>query len=89
VAAAQKPYPRVRRRDPLGLRLRAGRRHRQADGGRGARLFETTFVLPQLRLFALEEAGWLTAMKLEGYAPRQSRRPLPLQEVLLPYLDAL
>jgi putative transposase len=55
----------------------------------GARMFETTFVLPQLRLFALEEAGWLTAMKLEGYAPRQSRRPLPLQEVLFPYLDAL
>jgi len=55
----------------------------------GARLFETTFVLPQLRLFALEEAGWLTAMKLEGYTLRQSRRPLPLQEVLFPYLDAL
>lgn len=31
----------------------------------GARLFETSYVLPQLRLFALEEAGWLTALKIE------------------------
>ncbi len=54
-----------------------------------ARLFETTYVLPQLRLFALEEAGWLTALKLEEYAPRRSSDPMALQEVLFPYLDAL
>ena len=89
MAAAQKPYPRVRRRDPLGLRLRAAAGTSKPTAVGGARLFETTFVLPQLRLFALEEAGWLTAMKLEGYTLRQSRRPLPLQEVLFPYLDAL
>lgn len=54
-----------------------------------ARLFETSHALPQLRLFALDEAGWLKALKLEGYAPRRTRRPLALQEVLFPYLDAL
>jgi hypothetical protein len=48
-----------------------------------------TYVLPQLRLFALEEAGWLTALKLEEYAPRRSSDPMALQEVLFPYLDAL
>ena len=56
---------------------------------RSARLFETTYVLPQLRLFALEEAGWLTALKLEEYAPRRSSDSMALQEVLFPYLDAL
>jgi hypothetical protein len=60
---------------------------------RSARLFETTYVLPQLlpqlRLFALEEAGWLTALKLEEYAPRRSSDPMALQEVLFPYLAAL
>jgi len=55
----------------------------------GARLFETSYVLPQLRLFAREEAGWLKAMKLEGYAPRRPAGPMALQEVLFPYLDAL
>lgn len=43
----------------------------------------------QLRLFALEEAGWHKAMKLEGYAPRRPTGPMALQEVLFPYLDAL
>jgi hypothetical protein len=42
--------------------------------------------MPQLRLFALDEAGWL---KLEGYASRRSPDPMALQEVLFPYLDAL
>jgi len=58
---------------------------------RSARLFETTYQRssPQLRLFALEEAGWLTALKLEEYAPRRSSNPMALQEVLFPYLDAL
>jgi hypothetical protein len=56
---------------------------------RSARLFETTYGLPQLRLFALEAAGWLTALKLEEYAPRRSSDPVALHEVLFPYLDAL
>ena len=54
------------------------------------RLFETSHALPAkpLRLFALDEAGWLKALKLEGYAPRITRRPQALQEVLFPYLEA-
>ena len=54
-----------------------------------ARLFCTAYLLPQLRLFAPDEAGWLKAMKLEGYAPRRPSGPMHLQEVLFPYLDAL
>lgn len=46
-------------------------------------------MLPQLRLFALDEDGWLTALKLDGYTPRHSPGPVALQEVLFPYLDAL
>jgi hypothetical protein len=53
------------------------------------RLFETSRVLAQLRLFALEEAGWLKALKLEGYAPRAPRRPQALQEVLFAYTEVL
>lgn len=53
------------------------------------RLFETSYVLPQLRLFALDEGGWLKALKLEGYAPRRSASPMALQEVLFHYLDVL
>ena len=55
----------------------------------GARLFGTSHVLPQPRLFALEEAGWLKALKLEGYAPRRPSGPMALQGVLFPYPDAL
>jgi hypothetical protein len=55
----------------------------------GERLFGTSYALPQLRLFALDEVGWLKALRLEGYAPRRSPVPLALQEVLFPYLDAL
>ena len=55
----------------------------------GARVFGTTRVMPQLRLFALEESGWLKALKLEGYAPRRSTGSMALQEVLFPYLDTL
>ncbi|HZB83714.1 MAG TPA: hypothetical protein VE288_12825 [Rubrobacteraceae bacterium] len=54
-----------------------------------ARLFQTSYVLPQLRLFALYDSEWLKAMKLEGYAPRRPTAPMTLQEVLFPYLDAL
>ena len=56
---------------------------------RRPRLFETSYGLPQLRLFALDDAGWLKVVKLEGYAPRAPRSPRALQQVLFPYLDAL
>lgn len=51
----------------------------------------TSHALPAkpLRLFALDEAGWLKALKLEGYAPRRSRKPRALQEALFPYLEAI
>ncbi len=55
----------------------------------GATLFGTSHVLPQLRLFAPDESGWLKALKLEGYAPRRAAGPMALQEMLFPYLDAL
>jgi putative transposase len=57
----------------------------------GAALFETTYQRswPQLRLFALDEAGWLKAIKLEAYAPQRSRGRMALQQVLFPYLNAL
>ncbi len=32
---------------------------------------------------------WLKAMKLDGYVSRKPADPLALQEVLLPFLDAL
>ncbi len=53
------------------------------------RLFESSYVLPQLRLFALEEAGWLKATKLDAYAPRRARQPRTPQEALFPYLEAV
>lgn len=53
------------------------------------RLFGTSYTLTQRRLFALDEAGWLKALKLEGYASRRSRAPSALQEVLFYYLEAL
>lgn len=56
------------------------------------RLFEASFALQQLRLFALDALGgeeWLKAFKLDEYAPRRSRAPRALQQVLLPCLDAL
>lgn len=54
-----------------------------------ARNFETTFVLPQQRLFALEETGWLKALKLPGYASRRDRHPMFLQDALFPHLETL
>jgi transposase len=56
------------------------------------RLFETSRVPAQERLFGLDslgEGGWLKAMRLEGYAPRAPRRPDALQQALFPYLEAL
>ncbi len=53
------------------------------------RLFETSYASAQLRLFAMNDVGWLKAMKLQEYTPRRPRGPMALQEVLFPYLDAL
>lgn len=56
------------------------------------RLFETSHVLPQLRLFGLDslgKAGWLKAMRLEGYVRRAPRRSQALQETLFACTEAL
>ena len=53
------------------------------------RLFGTPFASPQPRLFGLDDAGWLKALRPREYAPRGPRRPAALQEVLFPYLEAL
>ena len=56
------------------------------------RLFETSYAIPQLRLFGLEalgETGWLKALKLNGYETRRSPRPQALQQTLFSYLEAL
>ena len=57
------------------------------------RLFATRHRSTQLKLFALEEMlgedGWLKVMRLEEYAARARRRPIAVQQVLFPYLDAL
>jgi hypothetical protein len=58
-----------------------------------AKLFPTRHRAPQLKLFALEdalgEAGWLTALGLQGYAARSRGKPGALQGVLFSYLEAL
>ena len=54
-----------------------------------ARLFSTSYVMPQLRLFALDDSEWLKALRLERYTPRRPAGPMALQEVLFPYLYAL
>jgi hypothetical protein len=70
----------------------------EADTGKlrvvgGAKPFETSYrhTSPQQRLFALadlDEAGWLKALRLAGYAPRAPRRPRGLQQTLYPYHEA-
>jgi putative transposase len=52
-------------------------------------LFETTYALPQLRLFELDDTEWLKALKVGEYALRRSWRPQALQEVLFSYTEAL
>jgi transposase InsO family protein len=56
-------------------------------------LFETPYVAGQMRLFGLAEIlgedGWLKALRLEDYAPRRSRRPEMLQQVLFAYTEAV
>ena len=60
---------------------------------KGHTLFETSIVVPQLRLFdlgeVLGEEGWAKFLKLDEYAPRQARRPDELQQVLFPYTEAI
>ncbi len=43
---------------------------------------------PQRRLFALDEVGWLKALRLDDYAPRGPRRPEMLQQALFPHQEA-
>jgi putative transposase len=57
-----------------------------------ARLFETSAVVAQPRLFGLDalgEGGWLKALRLGGYALRRPRGPLAFQQALFPYADAI
>ena len=57
-----------------------------------SRLFETSRVPAQPRLFGLDalgEGGYLIAMSLERYAPRGPRRLRSLQGVLFANADAL
>lgn len=60
---------------------------------KGPTLFETSIIVPQLRLFnlgeALGEEGWIKAIKLDEYAPRLPRRPDKLQQGLFPYAEAI
>jgi hypothetical protein len=47
-----------------------------------------------MRLFGLlaqtlGEDGWLKVLRLDNYAPRSSRRPQMLQQVLFTYTDAI
>jgi putative transposase len=56
------------------------------------RLFGTSRTVTQPRLFGLEvlgEAGWLTALRLGGYAPRAPRGRPALQGTLFRYAEAL
>jgi hypothetical protein len=56
------------------------------------RLFGTSAAAAQpklLGLHALDEGGWLTTLKLEGYAPQLPRGPLALRQTLIPHAKAL
>lgn len=52
-------------------------------------LFETPYVLPQLRIFDLDEPGWSKALKVGEYALRRPRRPQTLQDRLFTYTEIL
>jgi hypothetical protein len=67
---------------------RAAGTDRLASVGR-PRLFRTPYAAAQPRLFGIDEAGWLKALKLGEYAARKPKRPESLQRALFPYLDAL
>ncbi len=52
------------------------------------RLFGTSAAVAQPRLFGLDalgEAGWLKALRLEGYVPRRPGPPQGLQGALFPF----
>ena len=52
------------------------------------RLFGTSAAAAQPRLFGLDalgDAGWLKALRLEGYAPRRPGPPQGLQGALFPF----
>ena len=56
------------------------------------RLFETSYMLAQFKLFDLEDAlgeGWLKALKLEEYAPRRPQWSQALQQVLFTYTEVI
>ena len=56
------------------------------------RLFETSYMLAQFRLFDLEDAlgeGWLKALKLEEYAPPRPQWSQALQQVLFTYTEVI
>jgi hypothetical protein len=78
--------------DMAGLPDARGRSGRLA-AVRKLTLFETSYVAGQMRLFGLAETlgedGWLKVMRLDDYAPRSSRRPEMLQQVLFTYTDAM
>lgn len=75
--------------DAAGGRSGAGR---LLEVGKPA-LFETSRALGQMRLLGLAETlgedGWLKALRLDDYAPRSSRRPDMLQQVLFAYADTI
>jgi hypothetical protein len=64
---------------------------------KGHTSFETSVVVPQLRLFDLAEVlgeeGWMKFLKLvlcvDEYAPQRPRRPDKLQQSLFPYTEAV
>ncbi len=60
---------------------------------KGQTLFETSIIVPQLRLFdlgeVLGEEGWMKVLKLDEYTPRRPRRPDKLQQVLFSYTEAI
>lgn len=48
------------------------------------RLFRTPYAMAQPKLFGLDKAGWLKALKLGEYAARKPRQPESLQGAPLP-----
>jgi hypothetical protein len=90
VASVRKPH-RQHAGEALALRGGGGGGHREAAVGRKAEALRDPRLLPQPRLFGLDalgEGGWLKAMRLAGYAPRNPRRPEGLQQALFAYHEA-
>jgi putative transposase len=79
--------------DMAGLPNDARGRSGRLAAVRKPTLFETSYVAGQMRLFGLAETlgedGWLKVLRLDDYAPRSSRRPEMLQQVLFTYTDAI